>query len=179
MDPAAWRRELDRVRQEIPDDLLQPVGIRRNRLDGLVDVGIELKLPGDQRGAKSLDCRPRGIGWTDRPRFDFQFAADRSRDIQKILYEPRLRLCVAFNRFERAVAGVLRKCARAKHLHPARNRIQRRSELMRQRHREFVLEPTGNFRLFACVTFPFCRGPESVHLLKEQGDEDTDREREA
>ena len=38
-------RELDRVGQDVPDDLLEPLRIRRNRADVVVDEDLELDTP--------------------------------------------------------------------------------------------------------------------------------------
>ena len=41
LDPAALRRELDGVGQQVPHDLLQPIGIARDRTDARIEDGLE------------------------------------------------------------------------------------------------------------------------------------------
>ena len=54
-DPAAARREFDRVRQEVPDHLQQAVRIARYGFDHLVDAGVDAHALGIGRGADGPD----------------------------------------------------------------------------------------------------------------------------
>src|SRR5205823_2830498 len=91
LNVAAARAELDRVREQIPHDLLEAIGIAMN--DG---CEIEMFFDGDllrrRRGPQRLNRIRDDGAQIDRSYSQPELAADDAGDIEDIFDEPRLRL---------------------------------------------------------------------------------------
>ena len=151
VDRPPARREPDRIRQQIPDDLLQTARVgmdhQRRRIDPLHEHDV-LRVRG---GADRLDCglddRAEGdVGRVqlDRPRRD-------TRHVEQFLDHLCLNARVAFDDVNRVADARPVVIAARENRRPAENRIQWRPQLVRKRGEEFVLRPVRGFRLPSCV----------------------------
>ena len=143
----AGRRELDRVREQVPDHLRQPVGVADERADSAVEFGVDPDRLGIGRRANRLDCTPHQIEQPHRPRFEPELAADRPRHVEQVVHQPRLCARIAIDGLDRHLAPALIEVARRQHVRPALNRGQRRAQLMRHRHEELILQRARGLRL--------------------------------
>ena len=142
VDGALVGRELDRVRQQVPDDLLQAVGIaaqgpdRRHR-DGELDVlGRRRRLHGRRR---RVDHR----GQVERPDAEADLPGDDPGDVQQVLDELGHRLGVAIDRVQRLLAPLGLEVAALEPPRPADERVEGRAQLVRERGQELVLRAAG------------------------------------
>ena len=156
LDRAAGRRELDGVREQVPHDLLQPIG-----------SPATVASAGSSRHRHSDAAWPRPpAGATRSPRSTI--AAGRvgrivSRSLPATMRDMssrssmsvRLRPAGALD----GVQGPLRVCAAsslpvAQHARPAEHGVQRRAKLVRQRGEELVLQPVGRLGLARLLIRP-------------------------
>ena len=139
-------RELERVRKNVPENLLQPVRVRP---DG-GDFRIEMRLEPDsfclRRRTQALDCRSENLADVERLHRDRHLAGDDSRDIEDVFNQPDLRLGVSFDDLHR-VGGVLIELTHPEDPRPSKNSIQRRPQLVRQCAEKLILQAIGFLRL--------------------------------
>ena len=137
---AAGRRELDRVDDQVPDHLLEPIGIaqhRPRRVQGGVERDALRVRGGAQRVEGVLDQRRQ----VRRAQLEPQLAGDDPRHVEdvgdQLLLQPR----VALDRFERARGALGVQFADAQEARPSEHGVQRRTELVRQRREKIFLRP--------------------------------------
>ena len=136
---AAHRTELDRVREEIPDHLLQPIRVREERTRVRIEECLQLDL---LRIGDALHGFHGGLHYRDRvdlASFDAELARDDARDIEKIFDELREQLRVPFDHLE--PAGDPDRVAEpdAQEAGPSEHGGQRRAQLVRDDGEESVL----------------------------------------
>ena len=102
-----------------------------------------------------------------------QLAGHRARDVEEIVDQLRLGLGVALDGLDRALPLVVADLAGDQHPRPAVDRGQRRPQLVRHRHQEFVLHPVRQL-LAAQQLGPFLDvGPQlELAAAAAQGDRD-------
>ena len=93
--------ELDRVRNQVPHDLLQPVWIAGRDRGADRDLGRQRDVFGRCGGAYDLHRGIDDVREIHRLNLDVQFSCDDPRDLEQIFDETRLRARVALDRFER------------------------------------------------------------------------------
>ena len=141
VDGAAARRELDRVGEQVPDDLLNAVRIERERR-------VERRELDAKRERLALGL------WPDRldRRFDHgcdigrlqvepHLAGDDAVHVEQVLDQARLRLGIPGDRIETFCDAHRVVALEQQHLGPAEDRGERRAQLVRERGEELVLEP--------------------------------------
>ena len=137
LDAAAAWRELDRVREQVPDHLLQTVGIARSRPHRSVQVRGEVDALGVERRAGR--CRRRavdGLARSTTRRLDPKLPGHDPGDVQEILdHAASACVCCARSPRERALEPPPVEGSRRSMLDPAEDGVQRRSELVGQRRR--------------------------------------------
>ena len=141
--------ELDGVRQEVREDLLQAVGIRDDGPHRLVDVDTQSDRLGGRRGLHGLDGRRHHRRRLDLARRDPQLAGDDARDVEQVLDALGERGRVALDRLQRPLAALLVEAAAAQPPDPAHERVQRCAQLVRERGQELVLGAPGRLRVGA------------------------------
>ena len=143
------RCELDRVGQQVPEHLLQAIGIGLDRLDRR---GRPTRPGGRlcaRRPAPPSRARRRPAGGRPRPRsVSFSLPGDDPRDVEDVLDDLGQRARVALDHLERGVALLLADGAGAEHARVAEDRVERRAQLVRQGREELVLQVVGAPRLF-------------------------------
>ena len=103
------RRELDRIRQQVPDNLLQPLRIAGNRNARLIDGGLQPDALRRRRRRHGLERLLNHARQVDGPDVEPQFAGDDPRHVEDIADQLFLEPRVAFDRLENR-----RACAAAR-----------------------------------------------------------------
>ena len=147
VDATALRRELHRIGQQVPHDLLQAIGIAGHGTHTRIDDGLQahaLRVRGrldgsdgvvhDQRQFHGLHVQP------DLPRDD-------PGDIEDVFDDLRQPRRVPFECFEAADRLLARENAAAQKPRVSDNRIERRPQLVREHGEKLVLDPVGILRL--------------------------------
>ena len=136
-------RELDRVGQEVPEDLLQAVGIREDGPHRRVDAHAERDRLGGRRGPHGIDGGRRHRRRLDRACRDPQLAGDDARDVEQVLDELGERGRAALDRLQRPLLALLVEAPAAQPPDPAHERVERRAQLVREGGQELVLGASG------------------------------------
>ena len=101
LNAAAFRSEFDRIRQQIPYNLLQTLEIARYR----TRMGIQDRLDPDPPGVgshdKGLDSRVNNRSWLHRSHVEAKFPHRNAGDIQKVLDKLCLRPHIAIDDLQR------------------------------------------------------------------------------
>ena len=137
-DPAVGAGELDRVRQDVPEHLLEPIRVADHRR-GDADPLFEPNPLGVHRRPERVDRRANDRANVDRLDGQRHLCLHDSRDVEHFFDEPKLRVGIALDHFN-GVSGALVQIPASQNARPAVDGIQRRPELVRQRVQEFVLE---------------------------------------
>src|SRR5262245_8870820 len=130
LDPPAFGRELDRVREQVPHDLLQTRRVAENQFGQAAEIG-------DKRNALRLGRRAhrveRGFKRRDQvnqTRLDAQLARDDARRIEQVFDDLKLRLCAALDDASNFIEILSVPRARAQHPRVAEDGVQRRAQFV-------------------------------------------------
>ena len=145
VDPAACGRELHGVRQQVPNHLLQAVGVTR---DGAAATAASMRtssvtpfalgrLADDVDEASITAHRSTDAG------LELQLAGDDARDVEHVLDQARLGPRVPLEARERALDDLRVPRRHAQNLQPAEDGVERRAQLVRERREELVLLAVG------------------------------------
>ena len=144
LDAAALGGELDRVRQQVVEHLLQAVEVAVDH--DFVRIGGETQLD-PLRLRELARIGDRGIDDVDDVdalQVEIELAADDARGIEQIIDEPGLMVDVALDRLGRAPDQCRIVLARTRQdLAPALQRIERRTQLVRDDGEKLVLRAIG------------------------------------
>ena len=138
VNAAALRREFDRVRQQIPDDLLKTprVAVQRPR------IGIKEHLKPHVlrvRGRPNdVDRRLDDFCRLERRQGKSQLPGNDTVEVEQVFDELNLNLDVALDGLERALSLLLAEMTRAKHSNPSEDGAQRRSQLVRRDAQQLI-----------------------------------------
>ena len=140
------RRELDRVRQQIPDDLLQPRAVAEHGSIAAIAIDDDLDALGVDRRLHDCDV-PLARSAADRPSVrssrslpDMMRATSSSSSISCACRFALSRIAA-----RRAVALRFVELAALQHVRPAEDRVQRRAQLVRDGREELILQPVRLF----------------------------------
>ena len=145
---AARRRELDRVRQQVPDHLAQTIVVAEDRAGG---GGVGRDEIDPFRGRGHADGGQRiGDELSDRDRLDVetQLAGRHAREIEHVVDELRLRQRAGADALHAAQQLLLRHVVAAEDSGPAEDDRQRRAQLVGEDGQELVL---GQIRFLRIV----------------------------
>src|SRR5262249_8543620 len=150
LDLPAFRREFDRVREQIPYDLLQAVGVAEE-LDLTIFRQAQVNAFGFGGRAHVGDDAMRRRVQSDGAHLNAPPAGDDARNVEQVFDQARLRLRVALNDFQRALQLVRLHLGIAQEPGPPEDRVERRAQFMRDGGQKLVLKPVRLFRLGAGV----------------------------
>ena len=150
-NPSAGGREFQRVRQEVPDDLLQAIRVAHDGERTGLNAGFEIDVLGPCRRSNRLDPGVDDGCQIDAIHVELQLAGDDAGDVEQVADDPRLRSRVALDDVEGPRVLRLRDGAGLQHADPPVDRVQGRAQLVRDRHQELVLQTTRRFQLRACL----------------------------
>ena len=139
-DLAAGRRELDRVAEQVPEDLLQARAVGMDRPVARLDVELEAMAFGIGRRPHRVDRRADRFDRIDGLERQPHLAEVEARHVEDVGDHPRLDVAVALDRGEAADRLVV-AAAQLQHVGPAHDRVERRAQLVRQHRDQVVLHP--------------------------------------
>src|SRR5919204_10165 len=84
-------RELDGVREEVPEDLLQALGVARDLRGRVVEARLNLDLFGLRGGAHRLDGGAHDRAQLDAPRVETHLPRDDARHVEQVVDDLLLR----------------------------------------------------------------------------------------
>ena len=151
MNASALRREFDRIREQVPEDLLKPFRVGENRLCFVRYFHNNANAPSRSRG---LDRVHRGMNYGARfnpLRPDLQISGDDPGDIEQIIDQLHLGLQISIDHIDRFRSLSLVEPAALQHIDPAEDRRQWCPEFMGQCCQKFVLHPVGLLKLFVSL----------------------------
>ena len=143
---AAFRRELDGVRQQIPDDLLEPRAVRVERADRRLRVDDDLDPLGVGHRLDDVDRRADDVVHVDGRAREAELAGHDPRDVEQIVDQLGLPPRAVVDRVRRARALRVVECAAAQHVGPAEHGVERRPQLVRHDREELILQAIGPLR---------------------------------
>jgi hypothetical protein len=110
-------------------------------------VRIEHRLQSDPFGIGGrlhrVDRSQRHVSEIHRLDVETHLTGDGARDIEQVVHQLRLRLGVALDGFDCPALLILANLSSHEHAGPSVDRGQRRAQLVRHGHQEFVLHPVG------------------------------------
>ena len=104
LHPAAARRELDGVREQVPHDLLQPLRVAGDRHAGLIERRLQPDALGGRRRRHGVDRVWITSARFDRPDVEPQLAGDDPRHVEHVADQLLLQLA-RYARWSRASTG--------------------------------------------------------------------------
>lgn len=161
---AAGGCELDRVRDEIPDDLLKPIRIDGDGRERRVEIRRDVNSLRLGSRLQSMERRvherlePRGY------RGQLELAGDDARDVEQVFDEARLRPSGALDRLNRALRLDVVQLAAGEQPRPTEHGVERRAQFVGKRGKEIVLQPVGGLGLFRRLVRP----PEQRFVIARQ-----------
>jgi hypothetical protein len=144
------RREFDRIGEQVPDDLLQAIGVAHGHRRPYVQPGHEPDSLCRRRRLHDFHRRRDDRGEVDVGDAQSQLSGDDAGDLEQVLDETRLRARVAFDALQCTRLRGLVHGRGAEHPRPPEHRVQWRAQLVGERREEFVLQPVG-------ISLPFQR----------------------
>ncbi len=149
LDPARPGGELDGVGEQVPDHLLQPVGVAEDRARQRADRDVEEDPLGVGRRAHGLERGVDDAAQLDRLEVEPELAGDDARDVEQVVDQLRLeRALRSIVSSARAPAAAI-ELAGAQHLHPAEDGVERGPQLVGEGGQELVLGAVGLLGLLA------------------------------
>ena len=146
LDLAAAIGELHGVRQQIPEDLLQPFRIAGDRRGLRIEDRLDANALGVGRRRDGVDGASDDLGKVDRLHVQPDLSRDDAGDVEHVLDDLRQRRRVALDGLDRPCLAVGAIDAGPQHAGVAEDRVQRRPQLVRQAREKVVLQPTGLLR---------------------------------
>ena len=138
------RRELDGVRQQVPDDLLQAIGIARDRADARIERSSAARTPLASAAGCTVATALSTISGSSTGCTSSRILPETMRDTSStsstICVSARR---VALERLEAALGLLAGQHAAAQQPRVADDGVQRRAQLVRQHREELVLHPVG------------------------------------
>ena len=147
VDAPLGRGELDRVREEVPHDLVEPAGVRGEGARARVQHGLHPDGLGLDRGLERVEHgldHGRGI---HRLHLEPHLAGDDPRDVEDVGDEPALEAGVAVDDLDPLLDLRRGERALAQEAGPAHDRGERGAQLVGERGQEVVLQPVRLPRL--------------------------------
>ena len=138
--PPSRRRELERVRQEVAHDLLEPLRVRHDARVGLrVRIEDERHLFEVRDGRRGLDRRADDPPDPHRLELRAELAGDDARHVEDVVHQALLSLGVAADDGE-TVRYLRRVGAAREDVRPAEDRVERRAQLVGHDAEKLVLQ---------------------------------------
>ena len=151
---AARRRELDRVREQVPHDLLQPARVAGHRDQRPLQHGDQPEPLLLRRGLGRLHRHLQHGREVDGPGLEADLAAHDPRDVQQVVEELGQGLGAALDDPQGPGHGGLVHVLLAEELRPDEDGPQRRAQLVGHHGQELVLGLVGGLRLQARRLLP-------------------------
>ena len=143
--------ELDRVAEQVPDDLLKAVAVAGHERRVRIEAGVEADVLGLRAGLGGLDDASHDLDQRHLLRVEPDLAGHDPVEVEQVFDQPHLRARVAVDHFDGALQlGRLQDIGlELQDLGPAQDRAERRPQLVRQRGEKLVLDARRPLRLHA------------------------------
>src|SRR5439155_1621453 len=138
-DTRARRTELDGIGEEVPDDLLQPIGFGKERTSSRIEGGVQLDILRVRHALDRLDGRLDDGQRIDLSAFNPQLARDDARDVEEILDQLRKEFRVPLDHLKPSCGADRILESDPQHAGPSEHRRERRAQLVRDHRQEMVL----------------------------------------
>src|SRR5262249_26352182 len=146
-DAPAFARELDGVREQVPDGLLQTASVA----DHHAALAFNRRAQGHPfhcgAGPDDVDGGLKDAFDLDRLGVEFEPAGDDARGVEDVIDQSCLRLRALRNYFSRVTRLVWRERAAGEHARPTHDRVEWRGALVRNRGQKFILHPARRLGL--------------------------------
>src|SRR5262245_5774648 len=129
----AFVREFDRVREQIPDGLLQTVRVAEDQVALILNDGVQVDSFRFGAGSDNLNGRLKDLPDIDGTGVELESACDDSRSVEDLIDQLRLRSCASFNHLQCMVQLRLRYWIVGKYACPTQDGSQRSAQLVRDR----------------------------------------------
>ena len=130
LDVAAARRELDGVREQVPDHLLEPFGVGEHPAGRRVDEPGERDRLRLRRGRERVGRRLDDGSQLEGTAVELQLARHDAGDVEQVVNEPRLGLGVPVDRLDGPRRSLRVECLPAQHPEPGEHRAERGTQLV-------------------------------------------------
>ncbi len=142
-DLAAPMPELRGIRNQVPDHLLQAVGVAVHDSAPAGGVDCDDHLPGVRGWSECGDGILDHARQIDRPGLHTELSADDAGDVEDVLDQPGLGSRAALDGLEGHRLSVLIEPAKGQHAHPSERCRHRRAQLVGDSGQELVTSPRG------------------------------------
>src|SRR5262245_25671966 len=148
-DAPAFIRELDGVREQIPDDLLQTVGVAEDHAVRRLNHLVQNDPFRFGAGPDDIDGGMKDVFDRDRLSVELEAAGDDPRGVEDVLDHLGLRLRALHYHLQRVARLRYGQPAAGEHARPTQDRGERRAQFVRDGGQEFILHPVRRFGLLA------------------------------
>ena len=147
LNPPRARRELQRVRQQVPYHLPETARIGVDAPNPTAEVHDQLDPLRLRRRPYGIDSGFDGRSQLDRPNAQPEPARDDARYVEEIVDDLSLGHGAALDRLEGAGAVVRGELSVAEQLGPPEDGVERRAQLVRHRRQELVFQAVGGLSM--------------------------------
>ena len=130
LDAATAGRELDRVREQVPDHLLQPIGVTEDPPRRRVDEAGKRDRLRLRCGRERVGCRLDDRSQLEGTAVELQLARHDAGDVEQVVDEARLGPGVPVHRLDGPRRGFRVECLPAQHPEPGDHRAERGAQLV-------------------------------------------------
>ncbi len=153
LDLAVTRCVLQRVRQQVPEHLLQPLAIARHRHGAFRHLAAD-RLPLRRGGgADGFHRRADGIDEVHLAHVEPQLPTDDLRHLQDVAHQLLLAARIALDDLDGALPRRLVERALPQHARPAHDGVERGTQLVREGGEELVFQAAGGFSFTPRIAF--------------------------
>src|SRR5262245_39093110 len=149
LDAPALVRELDGVRKQVPEGLLQTAGVAEGHAVRRVDHFAQDDPFRLGAGPDDVDSGMKDVLDHDRLGVEFEATGDDPRGVEDVLDQPVLRLRALRYHLQRVARLRRGQPAAGEHARPTQDRGERRAQFVRDGGQEFVLHPVRRLGLLA------------------------------
>src|SRR5262249_19203702 len=144
-DSTSFSRELDRVREQVPDSLLQTAGVAEDHAVWDVDLFAQNNPFRFDAGPDDIDGGMKNVFDLDRLGVELESSGDDPRGVEDVLDQQVLRFRALRYHLQRVARLLSVQPALDEHAGPAQDCSQRRAQFVRDGGQEFVFHPVRGF----------------------------------
>src|SRR5690242_14108705 len=157
--------KLHRIRQQIPNHLLEPVCIARNHQRRRVEKLLDLDSLRVSRRPHYVDRILHDRHNFQRVQIEIKISGDDTRHVENVVDDLRLRFGIAPDHFDSLLGYRIVERPTFEQSRPAEYRGERCAQLVRNRREKLVLQTVRLFRRLSRAAFQF----EQSHILDRHG----------
>ena len=154
LNATVTRREFDRVREQVPEHLLQSTWVAIHRLCEPIEHGVKTNALRLRGGLNSLDRRLEHTTEFDPLHVQPHLARDDAAHVEQVVDDPRLGASIPLDHLNAFAHFRDGRCA-TKQCGPAENGVERRAKFVAKRGEKFILHPASALGFGARGAFAF------------------------